>query len=170
MDGWQNQNSGLGGTGWMPLYMMGSQMGSQMGMGQGQPSQTQLGPNGSAPPLGVSPPNQGAPMGLSPLGQMSPVQNTGGPDRTGMMPGGGYAFDGSGSDAGVGGQPINQMQTPWQNAAPNFGQNSMRPPMLADFRQNVGRQIQGNPTSQLVGGGGIGSIGLGSLGGGNQQR
>ena len=113
------------------------------------------------PPMGQPPMGQ-PPMGQSPLGQMSPVQNSGGPDRMGYAPGGGYAFDGSGSDAGVGGQPVNQMQTPWRGMN-NFGQSVMRPPMLTDFRARPGRQIQGNPTSQPVGGGGIGSLNLGSM-------
>lgn len=160
MNGWQGQNAGLSTTGWMPVY----NMASQMGYGQQQQPQAQIGPYGSAPPLGA--PSQGN----SPMGQTPQVQNAGGPDVVGGMPGGNYAFDGSGSDAGIGGQPVGQMQNPMQGL-PNFGQNSMRPPMLSDFRNQSGLQIQGNPTSQLVGGGGIGSIGLGSLGsGGTQQK
>lgn len=49
--------------------------------------------------------------------QLPSVQGFQGPDITGNLSGGGMGFDNSGSDAGVGGQPVNQMQTPVQRFA-----------------------------------------------------
>ena len=65
----------------------------------------------------------------------------------------------SGSDAGVGGQPVNQIQSPLSSAptaasTPSFG----APPMLSDFRPKQGLQIQGNPTMQRI------QKGIGALG------
>ena len=95
---------------------------------------------------------------LQPLGP-PPVQNDGGPDMTGNMQGGNQGFDQSGSDAGVGGQPVNQIQSPLSSAptaasTPSFG----APPMLSDFRPKQGLQIQGNPTMQRI------QKGIGALG------
>lgn len=87
-----------------------------------------------------------------------PVQNTGGPDRTGALPGGGMGFDGSGSDAGVGGQPVNSVQSPMGGGSVGRSPMGNRPPMMSDFRKPRGLQIQGNPTAQPVGGG-LGSLG-----------
>ena len=89
------------------------------------------------------------------------VQNTGGPDVTGNVPGGNLGFDQSGSDAGVGGQAVTGVQSPLSG-----GQNgpfaglipNNRPPMMSDFRRNKGFQIQGNPTAQGV------QRGIGALG------
>jgi hypothetical protein len=96
-----------------------NQPGFMQYQGQGQPNQPQS-------PLGMTPP-------------MAPT--TGGPDS-----GAGYApvntgFDGSGSDAGVGGQPA-PMQSPLQQGNKPLG--------IAQFQQPQGLQIQGNPTSQVV--------------------
>lgn len=88
-------------------------------------------------------PQQGQPnQPQSPLGMSAPSTPTnGGPDM-----GAGYApanvgFDGSGSDAGIGGQPA-PMQSPIQQGNKPLG--------LAQFQQPQGLQIQGNPTSQVV--------------------
>ena len=92
-----------------------------------------------------TPPPQGAPVagfGGGPMGgNPPPVQNTGGPDMTGNAPSASFGFDRSGSDAGVGGNPVTQVQSPYQ---PN------RPPMMSDFRMRPqqGLQIQGNPTER----------------------
>lgn len=75
----------------------------------------------------------------------APVQNTGGPDMTGMTPGSDMGFDRSGSDAGVGGSPVNQVQSPYQNQGGFLGGG--KPPMMSDFRPQQGLQIQGNPTT-----------------------
>jgi len=96
-----------------------NQPGFMQYQGQGQPNQPQS-------PLGMTPP-------------MAPT--TGGPDS-----GAGYApvntgFDGSGSDAGVGGQPA-PMQSPLQQGNKPLG--------IAQFQQPQGLQIHGNPTSQVV--------------------
>ena len=78
----------------------------------------------------------------SPLGMTAPApQAMGGPDS-----GAGYApvntgFDGSGSDAGIGGQPA-PMQSPLQQGNKPLG--------IAQFQQPQGLQIQGNPTSHVV--------------------
>lgn len=65
------------------------------------------------------------------------------PDITGNASGVNMGFDGSGSDAGVAGQPVNQMQNPLQ------GQGN-KPLSFSQFQQPQGLQIQGNPTSQIV--------------------
>lgn len=70
-----------------------------------------------------------------------PVQANQSPDITGNAPGENMGFDKSGSDAGVGGQPVTQMQTPLQGG---------NPPSLSQYRPQQGLQIQGNPTSMPV--------------------
>ena len=63
-------------------------------------------------------------------------------------------FDNSGSDGGVGGRPA-PMQTPFapQGGGMQTGESRKgAPPMMSDFRPQKGLQIQGNPTSQQVGG------------------
>lgn len=88
-------------------------------------------------------PQQGQPnQPQSPLGMTPPAPPiNGGPDS-----GAGYApvntgFDGSGSDAGIGGQPA-PMQSPLQQGNKPLG--------IAQFQQPQGLQIQGNPTAQVV--------------------
>ena len=76
------------------------------------------------------------------------VSGVGGPDVSGNSPASQMGFDGSGSDGGVGGSPVPGRQSPMGG----------RPPMLSDFRQKQGLQVQGNPTSQQVGRG-IGALG-----------
>jgi len=75
--------------------------------------------------------------------QPPPVQQQPSPDMNGSYAPTDTGFDGSGSDAGVGGQPVTQMQTPvqWQGN---------KPPSMSQFTQPQGLQIQGNPTSQTV--------------------
>jgi len=75
--------------------------------------------------------------------QPPPVQQQFSPDMNGSYVPTDTGFDGSGSDAGVGGQPVNQMQSPvqWQGN---------KPPSMSQFTQPQGLQIQGNPTSQTV--------------------
>ena len=68
------------------------------------------------------------------------VQGDQSPDMGGMSPVNNMGYDNSGSDAGIGGQPVNQMQTPLQG----------QPPSLAQYRPQQGLQIQGNPTSMPV--------------------
>jgi hypothetical protein len=75
--------------------------------------------------------------------QPPPVQQQFSPDMNGSYVPANMGFDGSGSDAGIGGQPVTQMQTPvqWQGN---------KPPSMSQFTQPQGLQIQGNPTSQTV--------------------
>ena len=91
----------------------------------------------------MRPPLQGAPVagfGSSPIGgNPPPVQNTGGPDMTGNAPSASFGFDRSGSDAGVGGSPVTQVQSPYQPS---------NPPLMSSFRPQQGLQIQGNPTER----------------------
>ena len=75
-------------------------------------------------------------------GNLPATPYAGGPDG-----GAGYTptnmgFDNSGSDGGVGGQPVNQMQTPLQQGNKPINMSQFQPPQ--------GLQIQGNPTSQIV--------------------
>jgi hypothetical protein len=79
-------------------------------------------------------PQQGQPNQPNTL---PPVQNNPSPDMGGMPPSNNMGFDNSGSDAGVGGQPVNQMQTPLQG----------QPPSMSQYMSPQGLQIQGNPTS-----------------------
>ena len=113
---------------------------------QGQPQapisvgSMQYNPQGQQPPtIGATPQNQNFMTG---------------PTSTGNMPGGNIGFDNSGSDGGVGGQPA-PMQTPFAPQGGGMQTGKSRkgaPPMMSDFRPQQGLQIQGNPTSQQVGG------------------
>ena len=103
---------------------------------QGQPNQPQ---GEGAPPAPQSPQGNNPPILSNQL--PSTPQQIGGPDVTGNAPGEDMGFDKSGSDAGVGGQPVNQMQTPMQGT---------RPPTMSQYMTPQGLQIQGNPTSQMV--------------------
>ena len=76
-------------------------------------------------------------------GNIPPVQNDGGPDAGGNYAPTSMGFDNSGSDAGVGGQPVNQMQTPLQG-------EGTKPASLSQYMSPQGLQIQGNPTSQTM--------------------
>lgn len=81
-------------------------------------------------------PNQ--PQGMS--NTLPPVQSEPSPDTGGMSPVNNMGYDNSGSDAGIGGQPVTQMQTPLQG----------QPPSLSQYMPQQGLQIQGNPTSMPV--------------------
>lgn len=81
-------------------------------------------------------PNQ--PQGMS--NTLPPVQSEPSPDTGGMSPDNNMGYDNSGSDAGIGGQPVTQMQTPLQG----------QPPSLSQYMPQQGLQIQGNPTSMPV--------------------
>ena len=84
-------------------------------------------------------PQQGQPnQPLTP--NVPPVQSTPDPDVWGGSPSTNMGFDNSGSDAGIGGQPVTQMQTPLQG----------QPPSLSQYMPQQGLQIQGNPTSMPV--------------------
>ena len=84
-------------------------------------------------------PQQGQPnQPLTP--NVPPVQNTPDPDVWGGSPNTNMGFDNSGSDAGIGGQSVGQMQTPLQG----------QPPSLSQYMPQQGLQIQGNPTSMPV--------------------
>jgi hypothetical protein len=84
-------------------------------------------------------PQQGQPnQPLTP--NVPPVQSTPDPDVWGGSPNTNMGFDNSGSDAGIGGQPVTQMQTPLQG----------QPPSLSQYMPQQGLQIQGNPTSMPV--------------------
>ena len=95
---------------------------------------------------GQGQPNQPA-SGL--FGATQPVQGYDVPDVTGSSPSNNMGFDGSGSDAGIAGQPVNQPQTPLQPQAQPLQQGN-KPLGLGQFQQPQGLQIQGNPTSQVV--------------------
>jgi hypothetical protein len=85
-------------------------------------------------------PQQGAfPSALT--SSIPAVQNDGGPDAGANYAGNSMGFDNSGSDAGVGGQPVTQVQSPLQGTT--------KPPSLNQYMSpQGGLQIQGNPTSQ----------------------
>ena len=114
--------------------------GGILGLGQGningQQLNTQNGYNNYASPSQglMDYPQQGQPnQPLTP--NVPPVQNN---PNMGMNPSNtNMGFDNSGSDAGVGGQPVGQMQTPLQG----------QPPRLSQYMPQQGLQIQGNPTS-----------------------
>ena len=65
---------------------------------------------------------------------------------TGSLSSENMGFDHSGSDAGVGGQPVNQMQSPLQPTNSTAG----GPPRLSNYMSPQGLQIQGNPNSMPV--------------------
>lgn len=83
------------------------------------------------------------------FGATQPVQGYDVPDVTGSNVSNNMGFDGSGSDAGVAGQPVNQPQTPLQPPTQPLQQGN-KPLGLAQFQSPQGLQIQGNPTSQVV--------------------
>lgn len=76
--------------------------------------------------------------------QAPQVQSSPSPDRGGDNPSNNMGYDNSGSDAGVGGQPVNQIQSPLQ------GHGNGQPPRLSQFMPHQGLHIQGNPTSMPV--------------------
>ena len=95
---------------------------------QGQPNQPQPGAPSAPPPV---------------LSQSLPSTTAmNGPDAGGDYAGANMGFDNSGSDGGVGGNPVNGMQTPLQQGNKPVG--------MAQFMSPQGLQIQGNPTSQVV--------------------
>lgn len=89
-------------------------------------------------------PNQPNPPVLS--NQPPPVANEGGPDSGASYPSMNTGFDNSGNDNGIGGQPVNQMQSPFQN----MPQQGNKPMSLNQYRAPQGLQIQGNPTASFV--------------------
>ena len=117
--------------------------GGILGLGQGningQQLNTQNGYNNYASPSQglMDYPQQGQPnQPLVP--NVPPVQNN---PNMGMNPSNtNMGFDNSGSDAGIGGQPVGQMQTPLQG----------QPPSMSQYMSPQGLQIQGNPTSMPV--------------------
>ena len=121
--------------------------GGILGLGQGNINGQQANPqfntqsaynNYASPSQGLMDyPQQGQPNQPNTL---PPVQNTPSPDMGGMSPSNNMGFDNSGSDAGIGGQPVNQMQTPLQG----------QPPSMSQYMSPQGLQIQGNPTSMPV--------------------
>jgi hypothetical protein len=118
--------------------------GGILGLGQGNINGQQANPqlntqsgynNYASPNQGLMDyPQQGQPnQPLTP--NVPPVQNS---PSMGMNPSStNMGFDNSGSDAGAGGQPVNQMQTPLQG----------QPPSMSQYMSPQGLQIQGNPTS-----------------------
>jgi hypothetical protein len=117
--------------------------GGILGLGQGningQQLNTQNGYNNYASPTQglMDYPQQGQPnQPLTP--NVPPVQNN--PNMGMNSSNTNMGFDNSGSDAGVGGQPVNQMQTPLQG----------QPPSMSQYMSPQGLQIQGNPTSMPV--------------------
>lgn len=121
--------------------------GGILGLGQGGINGQQTNPqfntqssynNYASPSQGLMDyPQQGQPnQPLVP--NVPPVQNN---PNMGMNPSNtNMGFDNSGSDAGAGGQPVNQMQTPLQG----------QPPSMSQYMSPQGLQIQGNPTSMPV--------------------
>ena len=118
--------------------------GGILGLGQGNINGQQANPqlNTQSGYNNYASPNQGL-MDYPQQGQPNqpntppPVQNAPSPDMGGMSPSNNMGFDNSGSDAGIGGQPVTQMQTPLQG----------QPPRLSQYMPQQGLQIQGNPTS-----------------------
>jgi len=117
--------------------------GGILGLGQGningQQLNTQNGYNNYASPSQglMDYPQQGQPnQPLAP--NVPPVQNS--PNMGMDSPSTNMGFDNSGGDAGVGGQPVGQMQTPLQG----------QPPSMSQYMSPQGLQIQGNPTSMPV--------------------
>ena len=117
--------------------------GGILGLGQGningQQLNTQNGYNNYASPSQglMDYPQQGQPnQPLVP--NVPPVQNN--PNMGMDSSNTNMGFDNSGNDAGVGGQPVGQMQTPLQG----------QPPSMSQYMSPQGLQIQGNPTSMPV--------------------
>lgn len=148
MDGWQGQNTGLGTSGWLPVY----NAASQMGYGQQQQPQAQMGPYGSAPPLGASPAGQGAPQFQGPGAAPQFPQ---GPQTPGYGMGAGAPPMGT-QPLGSSTQGVPSPQLP-QGTAQGFTQGYGKPLSMSNFLPQQGRQIMGNPTSTFVGQGGIAS-------------
>jgi hypothetical protein len=89
----------------------------------------------------MSYPQQGQPnQPQSMSNTLPPVQSAPSPDMGGVSPSNNMGYDNSGSDAGIGGQPVTQMQSPLQG----------QPPSLSQYMPQQGLQIQGNPTSVPV--------------------
>jgi len=131
--------SGAAGTASPTGYADGGILGLGQGNINGQQLNTQNGYNNYASPSQglMDYPQQGQPNQPNTL---PPVQNNPSPDMGGMSPSNNMGFDNSGSDAGVGGQPVGQMQTPLQG----------QPPSMSQYMSPQGLQIQGNPTSMPV--------------------
>lgn len=131
--------SGTAGTASPTGYADGGILGLGQGNINGQQLNTQNGYNNYASPNQglMDYPQQGQPNQPNTL---PPVQNAPSPDMGGMSPSNNMGFDNSGSDAGVGGQPVGQMQTPLQG----------QPPSMSQYMSPQGLQIQGNPTSMPV--------------------
>lgn len=117
--------------------------GGILGLGQGNINGQQLNTqncynNYASPNQGLMDyPQQGQPnQPLTP--NVPPVQNS--PSMGMNPPNTNMGFDNSGSDAGIGGQPVGQMQTPLQG----------QPPSMSQYMSPQGLQIQGNPTSMPV--------------------
>jgi hypothetical protein len=128
--------------------------GGIIGQGFGGPQAPQLGQANPVPQFNTqssynnyASPNQGL-MDYPQQGQpnqpltpnVPPVQSTPDPDVWGGSSNTDMGFDNSGSDAGIGGQPVGQMQTPLQG----------QPPSMSQYMSPQGLQIQGNPTSMPV--------------------
>lgn len=135
------EGAGLPTAGAAPVigYADGGILGLGQGNINGQQLNTQNGYNNYASPSQglMDYPQQGQPnQPLTP--NVPPVQNN---PSMGMNPSNtNMGFDSSGSDAGVGGQPVGQMQTPLQG----------QPPSMSQYMSPQGLQIQGNPTSMPV--------------------
>jgi len=146
MDGsWQGQGSGLGSTGWMPLYMA--------AQGYGMP------PGQQQQPMGAPPQGQGA----VPQGQGAPLM-PGQPPMQGQTPGQAPQFpqgfqqpqQGGPMPLGTSTQGVPSPMMP-QGTGQGFNQYG-KPPSMSNFLPQQGRQIMGNPTSSFVGqGSGIAS-------------
>lgn len=126
------------GQGPLPTTTQGYADGGQIGMNSyADPSQNFMQYQGQGQP------NQ--PMSFGLLGNTPPVQGYDVPDATGRDPSNNMGFDGSGSDSGVAGRPVDIPQNPLQPS-----QQGNKPLGLAQFQQPQGLQIAGNPTSQIV--------------------
>ena len=136
----------MAGGGQQQGYANGGIIGQGFGSQQANPNpqfNTQSAYNNFASPNSnfMSYPQQGQPN--QPQGMSNtppPVQSAPSPDMGGMSPSNNMGYDNSGSDAGIGGQPVTQMQTPLQG----------QPPSLSQYMPQQGLQIQGNPTSMPV--------------------
>ena len=144
MDGsWQGQGSGLGSTGWMPLYMA--------AQGYGMPPGQQQQPMGAPPQgQGAAPQDQGAPQFQGP-GTAPQFPN--GPQMPGYGMGAGAPPMGT-QPLGSSPQGVPSPMMP-QGTGQGFNQGYGKPPSMSNFLPQQGRQIMGNPTSTFVGQGGI---------------